>query len=126
MEKLGNLALMIVQIGLLYLFYLVGAWIQALFGLVIPGSVIGLVLLFLCLFFNIIPEKWIASGASFMVKHLIIFFIPATAGIINYYELFIGKGIIIVIITVISSLFVLVTSGFVSEKLVAGKDSHHG
>lgn len=126
MEKLGNVALVIVQIGVLYLFYVVGTWIQALLGLVIPGSVIGLVLLFLCLFFNIIPEKWIASGASFMVKHLIIFFIPATAGIINYYELFMGKGIIIVIITVISSLFVLVTSGFVSEKIVERKDPHHG
>jgi len=115
----------IVQIGVLFLFFLIGLGIQKLFNLIIPGSVIGLVLLFLCLFFNIVPEAWVKDGAGFMTRHLILFFIPATVGIMNYFDLFIGSGYMLVIITIISSLIVLVTAGLVSEKLARRKDSHH-
>lgn len=123
---LGKLIRIIVQIGLLALFYLIGATIQQYFNLVIPGSVIGLVILFLCLFFNIVPEKFVRDGASFMTKHLIVFFIPATVGIINYYDLFIGRGFWLIVITIVSSLIVLVTSGYVSDKLAARKGSLDG
>jgi len=116
---------MLIQIGVLFFFFLIGSWIQQLFQLVIPGSVIGLVLLFLCLFFNIVPEKWIAEGAGIMTRHLILFFIPATVGILNYYDLFIGRGFLLVVITVVSSLFVLVTAGYMSEKLASRRGSKH-
>lgn len=125
-QMLGKLIRIIVQIGLLALFYLIGATIQQYFNLVIPGSVIGLVILFLCLFFNIVPEKFVRDGASFMTKHLIVFFIPATVGIINYYDLFIGRGFWLIVITIVSSLIVLVTSGYVSDKLATRKGSHDG
>lgn len=115
----------VIQIGLLSLFFIIGAAIQRYFELVIPASVIGLVLLFLCLLFNILPEKWVRDGAGFMTKHLIIFFIPATVGIINYYDLFIGRGFLLIVITAVSSLIVLVTSGYVSEKLAERRGSRH-
>lgn len=115
----------IVQIGVLFLFFLIGSGIQKLFKLIIPGSVIGLVLLFLCLFFNILPEMWVKEGASLMTRHLILFFIPATVGIMNYFDLFIGSGFMLVVITIVSSLIVLVTAGFVSEKIATRKDTHH-
>lgn len=114
-----------IQIGILTLFFLIGQGIQNFFDLVIPGSVIGLVLLFLCLFFNLIPETWVQEGANFMTRHLIIFFIPATVGIIKYYDLFIGKGFLLIVITIVSSLIVLSVSGYVSDKLATRKDSRH-
>lgn len=114
-----------IQIGILTLFFLIGQGIQNFFDLVIPGSVIGLVLLFLCLFFNLIPETWVQAGANFMTRHLIIFFIPATVGIIKYYDLFIGKGFLLIVITIVSSLIVLSVSGYVSDKLATRKDSRH-
>lgn len=115
----------IVQILVLFLFSLMGTWIQQFLNLSIPGSVFGLILLFILLSFNIIPEKWIAQGASFMTRHLILFFIPATVGIMNYYQLFVGKGLLVIIITVISSLMVLVITGFTSEKLAAQRRSEN-
>src|SRR5690625_4114247 len=105
-----------IQICILFIFSLIGTFIQHFFQLIVPGSVIGLILLFLSLYFNIFPEKWIHEGASFMTKNLILFFIPATVGMIDYYQLFIGKGILIVIITIISTLIVLTISGLVSER----------
>lgn len=118
--------LTIIQIAVLFLFASIGMWIQQYFKLVVPGSVIGLLLLFILLTFNIIPEKWIAEGASFMTKHLILFFIPATVGMMNYYHLFAGKGFLLVIITVVSSLLVLIISGYVSEKIALKRGVKNG
>lgn len=115
------------QISLLSLFFLIGSSIQHYLNLIVPGSVIGLLLLFLCLFFNILPESWVRLGANFMTRHLIIFFVPATVAIINYYELFIGKGIFLVLIAIVSSLIVLVIAGYVSEKLAKRREgTEHG
>src|SRR5699024_105133 len=63
-----------------------------IFHLMIPGSVIGLVLLFILLISGIVKEKYIRSGANFMMKHLVLFFVPATVGIMGYIDLFKGKG----------------------------------
>lgn len=118
--------LIIIQISILFAFASIGTFIQQYFKLIIPGSVIGLILLFIFLLLKIIPEKWISEGAGFMTKHLILFFIPATVGMINYYHLFIGKGFFLVIITIISSLLVLITSGYVSEKLSTRRSTKNG
>jgi len=109
------------HIGILYVFYLLGIWIQDLFHLFIPGSVIGLLLLFLCLMLKIIRLEWIEAGATFMVKHIIIFFIPSTVGLMVYGSLLVGKGLFLIVITIISTILVMITSGFVSEKLIRGK-----
>ncbi|HLS24165.1 MAG TPA: CidA/LrgA family protein [Pseudogracilibacillus sp.] len=114
------------QIGILCIFFLIGTWIETALNLVIPGSVIGLVLLFLCLYFRIIPERFVREGAQWMTKHLILFFIPATVGIMNYFDLLLGKGFALVIITVVSSLIVLLISSYVTEKLTIRKESKHG
>lgn len=114
------------QIGLLYLFFLVGTWLEQWLQLAIPGSVIGLVLLFLCLYFRILPEAFIREGAQWMTKHLILLFIPATVGIMNYFDLLFGKGFSLVVITVVSSLIVLWVSSYVTEKLAVRKESKYG
>jgi len=112
------------QIALLFVFYYIGAWIQETLHLFIPGSVIGLALMFLCLLLGVVRVSWIQDGAGFMVTHLALFFIPATVGILNYYHLFIGKGILLIVITIISTLLVMGSAGFISEKLATkgGKD----
>ena len=112
-----------IQIGLLYILFQVGNWIQDFFHLMIPGSVIGMILLFLLLVFNIIKVSWIESGAGLLIKHLTLFFIPVTVGIMNYFDLFKGKGFILILIVIVSTLIVMITSGYLSQWLVKKKGS---
>ncbi|MBO1002221.1 CidA/LrgA family protein [Pseudogracilibacillus auburnensis] len=112
----------IIQIGLLFCMYFIGTWIQQAFSLFIPGSVIGLVLMFILLSTGILRAQWIESGARFMMNHLVLFFIPATVGLLNYYHLFAGKGIFLVIITMVSTFIVMVASGLISESFAKRKD----
>ena len=44
---------------LILLFYLLGCLISALIGNFVPGSVIGMILLFLCLFFKLIKPDMV-------------------------------------------------------------------
>lgn len=109
------------QILFLYLLSWIGTWIQHFFNLAIPGSVIGLILLFLLLLLKIIPVTFIEAGASLMTRHLVLFFIPATVGIMNYYYLFQGRGVLLIIVTIVSTIIVMISAGYVSQKLADGK-----
>lgn len=102
--------------------YFIGMWIQQYFGLFIPGSVIGLILMFILLSTGILHANWIEAGARFMISHLVLFFIPATVGLLNYYHLFAGKGVLLVFIVIISTLLVMVSSGVITEWIAKRKD----
>lgn len=108
----------VIQIGILYVLFQIGNWIQDFFHLMIPGSVIGMILLFFLLVFNIIKVSWIEAGAKLLIKHLTLFFIPVTVGIMEYFDLFKGKGFVLIIIVLVSTLMVMTTSGYLSQWLV--------
>ena len=83
MLKLGKICLHII---ILYSFYLLGNWIQISLNLFIPGSVIGMILLFILLLIKGVKITWIEEGATFLINKLPLFFIPATVGIIDYLD----------------------------------------
>lgn len=111
----------IVQVCLIYIISLLGDFIQKQFHLPIPGSILGLLILFILLSCHILPAKWIQEGAGFLLSTMMFFFIPAAVGIINYFDFFQGKGLLLVVVLIVSTCFVLVCSGYTSEKLGQGK-----
>lgn len=124
MRILLRLLQLLYQIAILFGFYFIGTWIQQYFQLFIPGSVIGLVLMFIFLATGVLKPRFIDYGASFMIKHLVLFFIPATVGVLNFYQLFIGKGILLIVVTMLSSLFVMISAGYTSQLLAKGKETN--
>lgn len=105
-----------IQVIGLYLFNLLGEVISSLLKLPLPGSIVGLLLLFLCLHYKIIPEKYIKEGVGFLLALLPLFFIPATVGIIQYPEFLSGKGIILIVVVMISTFITMIVAGRVSER----------
>lgn len=112
---------LIYQLAILFGFFYIGEWIQSSFDLFIPGSVIGLILMFIVLSTGLLPAKFIEVGAGFMMKHLVLFFIPATVGILNFYHLFVGKGALLIVVTMLSSLLVMVSAGLTSQFLAKAR-----
>ena len=121
-----NVCKIILHIAFLYGIYLLGNWIQEVLGLVIPGSVIGMIILFILLSTKIIKISWIETGAKFMVNNLALFFIPATVGIMNYFDLFSGKGFLLVVIVLFSTFLVMASSGITSQWIMRRKEREHG
>ncbi|MCH1625362.1 CidA/LrgA family protein [Ferdinandcohnia quinoae] len=114
--------LLIIQVGILYLFYFVGNLVQELLTIPIPGSIIGMLLLFLLLSTGLMKEKWLASGSQFLITYLSLLFVPATVGLIDYLPIFKGKGIITVVITLVSTYLVMFVSGIIGQVIAKGKE----
>ncbi|WP_458122256.1 CidA/LrgA family protein [Paenibacillus sp. Z6-24] len=110
----------IVQIMLLYVIYLAGSYLQEWLSLPIPGSIIGLLLLFIMLLCRVIPVSWIESGSTIILFYLPLFFIPATVGVMNHLDLFAGKGLLLVVVVIISTILTIAVAGHVSQWLAGG------
>lgn len=75
---------------------------------------------------KILNVAWVEKGAKFMVNNLVLFFIPATVGIMNYFDLFAGKGFLLVVIVLFSTLLVMVSSGKMSQWVMRRREREHG
>ncbi|MEY2370473.1 MULTISPECIES: CidA/LrgA family protein [Lysinibacillus] len=105
----------IVQIGILTIFYYMGVGIVSYLHIPLPGSVIGLLLLALSLNFKIIKVEYIQDGAGFLIGILTLFFIPATVGVIDYPELMSITGLLIILAIIASTLISIYVTGLLTQ-----------
>ncbi|KMN40362.1 CidA/LrgA family protein [Lysinibacillus capsici] len=105
----------IVQIGILTIFYYMGVGIVSYLHIPLPGSVIGLLLLALSLNFKIIKVEYIQDGAGFLIGILTLFFIPATVGVIDYPELMTFTGLLIILAVIASTLISIYVTGLLTQ-----------
>lgn len=103
------------QILLLFVFAWVGKWLSAHLQLHIPGSLIGMGLLFVCLQLRWIRLSWVEAGAALLFSQMILFFVPAIAGIMQYPWLLGSKGLLVLIIVISGSALVMISTGVVAE-----------
>ncbi|MEC2077406.1 CidA/LrgA family holin-like protein [Metabacillus fastidiosus] len=116
----------IIQIFFLYCIYLLGNWIHTTFKLVIPGSIIGMLILFILLYMRLIKIEWLKIGGSLLLAHMTLLFIPATVGIIDYLHLFSGPGFITIIIVLLSTIIVMLSTVMISEFILNRKENKDG
>lgn len=119
-----DLVRIILHVGILYIFYYIGVWLQQLLELAIPGSIIGMLLLLGCFYAKALRPDFIARGAQLLIGHMPLLFLPVTVGVINYLSLFIGKGIWLLVISLISTIIVMVSSGWVVQFLANRREQH--
>ncbi len=112
---------LLLQVGVLYIFSLVGLWIQEVFELSMPGSLIGMLILFLLLSTRTFPLKWFELGAEKLIVFLPLFLIPSTTGLMEYGSFLLSKGSSIFLLVVASTVVTLAISGYVSQLLVTSK-----
>lgn len=112
-----NIIKVILQICGLYIFYMIGTWIQHISHLPIPGMIIGMLLLFLCLLTGIIKSQWLESGADFLITILPLLFLPSVIGVMKYGSFFIHKGLILVLLVVVNTILVMILGSLISQTL---------
>jgi holin-like protein len=81
----------------------------------VPGSVFGIVLLFGLLKSKVVRLDWIELGSKWLLAEMLLFFIPAAVGIINYKSLVIHSGFPITITIIGSTIIVMVCTGLVGQ-----------
>ena len=111
-------------IFLILLFYLLGCFVAALIGNFVPGSVIGMILLFCAL-----SLKWVRPGhvkkvSMFLLDNMMLFFIPVGVGLITSYTLLSRYMLAIIVASLVSTVLVIAVVGLVEQKLESKKRSN--
>lgn len=96
---------------------MIGDAIQHLLHLPVSGSIVGLVLLLICLGLRIVPVSIIEDGAGFLLSFLPLLFIPAMAGVMKYPSLISFNGLMLLITVVLSTIVTISAAGFASQLL---------
>ena len=81
----------------------------------IPGSVLGMILLFVCLFFKIIKPDNVKDVSIVITKNMAVFFIPAGVGLMVYAELLSKSLFTILIAIAISTVLTIVTVELIQD-----------
>ncbi len=97
----------------------IAAWTH----LPIPGSILGIFALFLLLQFRIVKLEWIELGAAWLLAELLLFFIPAAVGVMNYIPMLEQDGLRILAVVVFSTLIVMISSGLLAGALSRRKET---
>ncbi|USG64897.1 CidA/LrgA family protein [Brevibacillus ruminantium] len=105
------------QLMILIAFTWLGKGTAALFQLHIPGSLIGLGLLFLALQSGLIKLKWVEAGAALLLSEMILFFIPSIAGIVQYPWLLGIKGLLVLTVVFGATTLVMISTGVLAQRL---------
>ena len=73
------------ELSLLLLYSVIGEGVRMFFHLPVPGSIIGILLLFLSFQTKLLKPTAIEDTANFLLNHLTILFVPAGVGLMQYY-----------------------------------------
>lgn len=109
------------QFGIIAAVSFIGELLYTLLPLPIPASVYGLVVMLLLLLTGIIKVDMVEETADFMLGMMGIFFVPSCVGLMNSFDVIKGNVLAICFVCIISTLVVMVVTGFVAELVMKRK-----
>ncbi len=83
MSPVVNLKAMLAGVFIILFFYALGEGVACLIQGFVPGSVIGMILLFAALCLKIVKPERIKPVVKFLCDNMALFFVPAGVGIVN-------------------------------------------
>lgn len=92
-----------------------GNLISSLIGGFIPGSVIGMVLMFISLLTGIVKDHQIRTVATFLTDNMTMFFLPAFMGIMDLWGIIRMNIVAWVVVVAASTLMVLLSAAFTQD-----------
>lgn len=107
---------------LIYACLYLGSGIAVLLPISIPGSIIGMLILFLLLATQWVPVPWAKPGCHILIRYMALLFVPIGVGVMQYADLLRTQFGPVVISCTVSTLIVLVTVSGCSH-LVHGRTS---
>lgn len=107
---------------LILLFYFLGEGASYLISGIIPGSVCGMILLFLALMLRIVKGNDVKSVAGTLTKNMALFFVPAGVGLMASFDLISKNLAAILVVSVVTTVLILVVVGWIEETLERRKN----
>jgi len=109
----------IIRSGLIItLFLMLGKFINYVSALPIPSAILGLILLFLALNLRLVKVKHLTPTSSLLLNNMTLFFVPVGVGLLQHLPLLHSFWLAIVVSSMVSTLLVLLTVGWLYQRLV--------
>lgn len=106
---------MIRQCFIIFVCLAVGEVIVWLTGITIPSSIIGMLLLTTLLQLRAIKLEWVKGMSDFLISNMGFFFVPPGVALMLYLDLIKAELLPIVVATVVSTVLVLVVTGWIHQ-----------
>ena len=109
----------LIQFAILLLFWFLGETLSVILSpiILIPGSILGMLLLFLALSLGILKEKHIEETSDFLLNNIAFFFIPASVGVMAIVT---SNLFILIIIGIVSTIITMLVTMLVTQMLTKG------
>jgi len=103
--------------GIVVGFYFLGMLLSRL-GIPIPGGVLGLLAFFVALQAGLVKLRWVERGASLLLRHMVLLFVPLTVGLMGMGQVLSRSAAAIVASLLVSWAAVLLTTGLLGRWLL--------
>ena len=100
---------------IIFLCLVLGKGIQAFSHVAIPGSIIGMLILFVVLSMGLIPSHWVKDSCHLLIRHMALLFVPVGVGLMNYLDLLTANTWPILLSTIGSSMVVFLVIGIAAH-----------
>ncbi|WP_230402906.1 CidA/LrgA family protein [Plesiomonas shigelloides] len=100
----------------------VGNSLSAWLHLNIPGSIIGMLVLFILLSLQIVKADWVKPGCYLFIRYMAVLFIPIGVGLINHYRDLSSSMGAFLVSTTVSTLIVMTAVSVVYQRIHAKSD----
>ncbi len=99
------------QFLIILIICVIGEVLNKVVHIPLPGSIIGMILLFICLSTGLIKIEMINEISKFLLDHLAFFFIPSGVGLLAYVGILKKNLVSITVICVVTTILVMIVSG---------------
>ena len=106
------------QIGILFAVCWISEVVERFLPFSFPASVIGMILLFVCLVTGILKVEHVQEKADFLLENMAFFFVPAGVSIINYFEILKNSILQILVICTASTIVTFAVTAYVVKAVV--------
>ena len=110
------------QFGIILGVTCAGEVLKYFIPLSVPGSIYGLILMFVLLFTGILKVEHVKETGEFLIEIMPLMFIPAGVGLITSWSQLQPFLVPLLVITVVSTFVVMIVTGKVTDFLISKKE----
>lgn len=108
------------QISLILIIWAIGEYFSSLISniIAIPGSIIGMIILFFLLLTNVVKLEHIEETSDFLLNNIAFFFIPSGVALLNYMDILKVNWLPLSVIIILSTIIVMVVTSLVVNFMI--------
>ncbi|WP_182032160.1 CidA/LrgA family protein [Vibrio sp. B1FLJ16] len=120
-DRLLHLIQLLISLSLIMGALGIGVTIQKFTDISVPGSVIGMLILFFTMVIGIVKVEWVKPGATLFIRYMILLFVPVSVGLMQHFDLLFANALSILASAVGGTLIVLVSLAWLLDYLLKEK-----